>query len=61
MTLGKTGLQQLNTTEPLEALRYRLLREAERGVQRFWTLRLNWITEVQRVQRDREARRTAWH
>ena len=33
MTLGKTGLQQLNTTEPLEALRYRLLREAERGVQ----------------------------
>ena len=34
---------------------------ALRGVQRFWTLRLNWITKVQRVQRDRKARRPAWH
>ena len=33
MALSERAGVQLNTPEPLEALRYRLLREAERGVQ----------------------------
>ena len=33
MSLSERAGVQLNTPEPLEALRYRLLREAERGVQ----------------------------